>query len=399
MTDDKNISILNKANSDVLNYFTNRHKECADSIEHHKTALFELNIKLDELNKTKSIYSLSTSSKKDLFKPIPKDKDADEKESRIENEIKSLLEEQRILSTKIMEETSNLKFISRKIKLLKAAELSIKELKEDIDDRDMDISSLEKENINLKNALSESRVSASTTSSSATYEEEKKKELEAFRKEVSEHGKKILMIDAFDKSYMSTMLDKKVKDKLSGAKSKLEAIRFLISSDPKRAKQSINEIISEIDLVNDDISFLLGRILYNIDTKKPLSDMLDSFVAEKSAAHPNCIIETDYSKMDSSAKTSYITGTSLIHLMNIFVENVYKHSNANRIIIKLSNEDGIMSAYIKDNGIGIADDYMEKSPWYSSIHKAVETIYLLNGNLSIEGSHENGTTVKFSFPM
>jgi two-component system sensor histidine kinase DegS len=42
---------------------------------------------------------------------------------------------------------------------------------------------------------------------------------------------------------------------------------------------------------------------------------------------------------------------------------------------------------------------MEKSPWYSSIHKANEIIYLLDGKLDIKGSHENGTLVTFSYPI
>lgn len=400
MNEDKNISILTKTNSEMLTFFTNRHKECTDNLEHYKTSLFELNIKLDELNKTKSIYSLNTSSKRDLFTPMPKDKTESGKESKIDEEIVALLNEQRLLSAKISEETSNLKFISRKMKLLKAAELSIKDLSLELEDTKSDLTSLEKETQSLRSELASAKQKNSTSDTITSSEsEDSSKKLSEMRDEITKHGKNILKIDAFDKSYMSSMLDRKVKTKLNQSKSKLETVKFLISSDPKRAKQTINELLQDMDGINDDITYLLSKVLYNIDTKKPLLDMLEDFISAKKNAHSDCIIETDYKGLDTSSKTSYIAATSLIHLLDIFTENIFKHSHANRIIIKLSNDNNTLSAYIKDNGTGIPDDYMEKSPWYSSIHKANEIIYLLDGKLDIKGSHENGTLVTFSYPI
>ena len=403
MSEDKNIAILIKANSDILSFFTSRYRECVDSLEKNKTALFELNIKLEELNKTKNVYSLTTNSKKDLFTPMPKDKNEGEKESQIEAEIKRLLAMQRDLNTKVMEDSTTLKFYSRKIKLLKAAELSISEISDELEDTRNNLTDLEMETKEMREKLSgmkrESAPAVDNSEELSRQRKESEEKLESFRADLTEHGRNILMIDAFDKSYMSTMLDRKVSLKLKDTKTKLETARFLISSDPKRAKQTINEIITDIDNINDDISFLLKKILYNIDTRKPLMDMLESFIEAKTNAHPECTIETDYSGLDSEKKTSYIAATSLLHLLDIAIENVYKHSGANRIIIKLSNRDNKMYAYIKDNGTGIKDDYMDKSPWYSSLHKAVETLYLLNGDMDISGNHENGTLVEFSFPL
>ena len=54
---------------------------------------------------------------------------------------------------------------------------------------------------------------------------------------------------------------------------------------------------------------------------------------------------------------------------------------------------------INDNGIGINDNYLSTSPWYSSLHKAQEIIYLLGGTLNINGDITTGTSVRFEFPL
>ena len=54
---------------------------------------------------------------------------------------------------------------------------------------------------------------------------------------------------------------------------------------------------------------------------------------------------------------------------------------------------------LTDDGVGIKDTYMEDSPWYSSLHKAKEILYMLCGKLDISGDVMSGTTVKFSFPI
>lgn len=54
---------------------------------------------------------------------------------------------------------------------------------------------------------------------------------------------------------------------------------------------------------------------------------------------------------------------------------------------------------IDDNGVGIKENYLNESPWYSGIHKAQEILYLLGGKLDISEGEEAGTHVAFSFSV
>ena len=79
------------------------------------------------------------------------------------------------------------------------------------------------------------------------------------------------------------------------------------------------------------------------------------------------------------------------------LDNVFEHSEANRINLVISCRNDNIDVTLTDNGKGIPDDYLEESPWYSDLHKAHELIYLLCGELQIKGSSD-GTTVHFCFP-
>ena len=79
--------------------------------------------------------------------------------------------------------------------------------------------------------------------------------------------------------------------------------------------------------------------------------------------------------------------------------NIAKNSDATQINIYIEIDKDNINATLKDNGNGISNDYLNKYPWYSSLHKAYEIIYLLNGKLDIHGEEKIGTTVTFSYSI
>ena len=81
------------------------------------------------------------------------------------------------------------------------------------------------------------------------------------------------------------------------------------------------------------------------------------------------------------------------------MDNIFKHANANQIDLDVCISSSNIDVCISDNGIGISSDYMSKSPWYSSIHKAKEIVYLLEGSIDISGDLIDGTKIKFNIPI
>ena len=64
------LSPILKATTEMLKHFGCEHEDALSRLRDIKTELFELNIRLDELNRTRNLYSLNTSRKKNVFSPI-----------------------------------------------------------------------------------------------------------------------------------------------------------------------------------------------------------------------------------------------------------------------------------------------------------------------------------------
>ena len=102
---------------------------------------------------------------------------------------------------------------------------------------------------------------------------------------------------------------------------------------------------------------------------------------------------------DASIEIPEIITISLIRILCECLDNVYKHANANRIDINIQILSDQISVHINDNGIGIDKNYSHTSPWNSGLHRIQELIYLLNGQLKIDGDIISGTDIRFSIPI
>ena len=94
-----------------------------------------------------------------------------------------------------------------------------------------------------------------------------------------------------------------------------------------------------------------------------------------------------------------IVATYLLSITKDIMDNIVVHSNANKVSIKIYLSSKLIDVYINDNGVGIDNNYDTNSPWYSSLHRIKEIIYLLNGTLKIDGDSKTGTNVRFTIPL
>ena len=117
-----------ESNEENLTYFNKLFIEHESKLREYKESLAKINFRLDELNRTKNIYSLNIDSRKSVFSPIREKHDENNKESRILEEIESLTAEQDEYEELIDDETSYLKTIARKIKKLVLAKTVIQEI-------------------------------------------------------------------------------------------------------------------------------------------------------------------------------------------------------------------------------------------------------------------------------
>lgn len=96
-----NLKIIKKANREMLDYFNDNFINELENIQNLKTQIFEVDVKIDELEKTKDIYAFKTSSKKSAFTPVVTDDSGNIKGKIIDNQIKDLEEVRSSLDIKI----------------------------------------------------------------------------------------------------------------------------------------------------------------------------------------------------------------------------------------------------------------------------------------------------------
>lgn len=364
------LDIINSANMEMLDYFNALFLENLEEIQNIKTQSFEIDIKIDELEKTKDVYAFKSNSRKNVFSPSTNDDSDNVRGQIIDQQIHDLREVQDGLGIKLRSLEVKMTSLKKRLNTLNQAQDVIKKLSP---------SSLKQNNFDDM----ESFDFVETDSSHI----------------ITSHGHNILMQDAFDKAYLATLLDRNIKNNLLGLTNKLELLTYLLGTDISRAKLTLKEVIhssKDITLSIDDIEARLNK---NIDSGKALWSQIDDFIMNKRENNPEYLIETSTECSDYEISIHPVFVINTLVLLEIFFDNIFKHSNANKIDFKLGITPNTIECEISDNGTGISDNYLKISPWYSGLHKAHEIIFLLGGTLAINGDITRGTNVRFGFPI
>ena len=370
MSNVKDIKSIMEANEEMLTYFNAIYSDHLSELQSSKSRLFEINVKLDELVKTKSIYSLNSDYRKNLFSPINVEANENEKEAEIRLEIKNLTEERNNLEDKIDQENQNIKAIETRLSKLVKAKKSIASIKSYLG-----ISDISEE---PKSAEPEETMTSDSNQVSR-----------------KKHGKNILMMSTFDKTYISTVLDKRIRSEISSNNHKLEVVREIIRTDPNRAKVTVDEVIinsKNMLLIIDDC---LKKNNYYFDDKKNIRNVIEDYILDVSEKHPEVVVEYEFNELN--IQPSYIRTLSIYRIIDMLFDNIYKHSNANHVQVVVSESGGKIDISIHDNGSGLPDNYDDKSSWYSGIKRVKELIYLLDGKIML--TNNKGTNIKITMDI
>lgn len=366
----ENLKTVWDSNQEILDYFNELYVEKLEQIQALKTEQFELKIKIDELMKTLEVYSFKNSAGHNVFSPFSTTTTTqEEKAAQIEQELKEL-------NASDAELTAN-----------------IHSLQADADE--------------LKGRIT--RIHTATKKLDAFLDEmaeEFTKEAVALEKEpveedlpVINHGFNILRLKKYDQDKLVQSLHTDILDQLDRTRHTLDSLLWLIKSDVNRAKVTLDELIDSTASMEDSLKAILLGLTGDIDATVPIETLLEDTIFRYKDAYPECVIESDIDCPDASIEIPEIITISLIRILCECLDNVYKHANANRVGINIQIYSDQISVHINDNGIGIDENYSHTSPWNSGLHRIQEIIYLLNGQLKIEGDIISGTDIRFSIPI
>ena len=257
------------------------------------------------------------------------------------------------------------------------------------------INSLSTSNRHLDELLSEATEEVSTISEDTT---DSDTHPESDEPPVN-HGLNILRLQQYERKQLADKIQSDITDVLDSNFHKLEVLSWLIRSDINRAKVTLEELTTSTSKLADHVDEIANSLTNEVDSEEPVWTLLEKLIQNYKDEHPECDISSDIDCTDYAINIPDIVSTQLIIIIQELMNNIFTHSNANKIVIKIYLSSRLVDVYINDNGVGIDSNYSDESPWYSGLHKIKEIIYLLNGTFKIDGDIVSGTNVRFSFPL
>lgn len=376
MANDKTnpINIIEEANSKTLDYFNKTYVNNLELVQSLKTELFELEVQIETLEKTRELYTYHIDSRRNVFSPISgESSNTITKGKQIALQIKDLEDAKESLQKRIADLEQDILFYKEQVEMLSKASHCIHTVlvgsnhntKEDSEDDHNAIEFIESEDTETK-----------TT-----------------------HNYNILRLEDYEHSQYAASLDHNIKQELISNLNKLDVLKWLLHSDINRAKVTLDELHTSQESILSSLDEILEHLDYNIDTKQPIWDQVNKLINSYQDQHPECIIDFSCDCTEHELNLPPVIAIRLIRMLKEIFDNIFKHSNANKITAKIFISSRLIDVYVNDNGVGIPEDYLEHSKWSSGLHRLHETIYQLDGKLQIQGDLISGTNVRFSFPI
>lgn len=368
------LNIIEEANSKTLDYFNKTYVSNLELVQNLKTELFELEVQIETLEKTRDLYTYHIDNRRNVFSPLAGENDrTNTKGHQLELQIKDLTDARNRLENRITDLEEEVAFFKEQVAMLSKANKCI-------------------HTVLVGSSHNESDSSADLDDGIEFIETENNEEKVT-------HPYTMLMLEDFEHYRCASTLDQNIKQELISNLNKLDVLKWLLHSDIGRAKVTLNELHSSQQSILDSLDGVLEHLNYNIDTKQPIWDQVDKLISGYQQLHPECMIDSTCDCTEHDLNLPPVITIRLINMLREVFDNIFKHSNANKVTAKIFISSRLIDVYVNDNGVGIPEDYLERSNWSSGLHKLHELIYQLDGKLQIQGDLISGTNVRFSFPI
>ena len=369
----ESLKLVRKTNQDLLNFFNDSYISKLEQVQSLKTEDFELKAKIDQLIKTLDVYSFKTSTGHNVFSPFSVDTTSQqEKATQIELQLKELQDMQQTLHLQIKEDEEETALLKKRITDLSTSNRHIDDLLTEVTE---EVSTINNEDTTETGGPDTDSLTA------------------------ADHGKNILRLYQYEKKQLADRIQSDITDVLDSNSHKLDVLSWLIRSNINRAKVTLEELTSSTAKLADHVDELANSLSGESDSEEPVWNHLEKLFQGYKDEHPECGISYNINCADYAMNIPGIVATYLLSITKDIMDNIFVHSNANKVSIKIYLSSKLIDVYINDNGVGIDNNYDTNSPWYSSLHRIKEIIYLLNGTLKIDGDSKTGTNVRFTIPL
>ena len=369
------LSIIEEANTKTLDYFNKTYLSNLELVQKLKTELFELEVQIETLQKTRDLYTYQGEDRRNVFSPLTDIRSSSvSRGAQLGEQVKALEDAKESLENRIAQLEADISFYKEQVDMLSKASKCIHTVL---------IGKKESKNI-LADESGDTGIEFIET---------------ADTEDKSTHNYNMLRLEDYERYRCANSLNKNVKEELISNLNKLDVLKWLLHSDIGRAMVTLTELHNSSENVINSLDKVLYRLNYNVDTKQPIWDQVDKLIDAYKKIHPECMIDYSCDCTEHELNIPPVITVRLIAMLREIFNNIFKHSNANRVTAKIFISSRLIDVYVNDNGVGIPEDYLDRAAWHSGLHKLHETIYQLDGKLQIEGDLISGTNVRFSFPI
>ena len=156
--------------------------------------------------------------------------------------------------------------------------------------------------------------------------------------------------------------------------------------------EEVAEDLGEVESIARESSLAMRDIVWLLERRQDsIGDLVQRMreTAGRLLREINYTLECDSNK--TAAKLSLDAKRHLFLFYKEAIHNVLKHSQADRVAIRLWDEDDKLALEILDNGIGLPLNE-ERAPM--TVNKLEDRARVLDGNLNITSSKESGTIIR-----
>lgn len=177
---------------------------------------------------------------------------------------------------------------------------------------------------------------------------------------------------------------------------KIELSSMYIDKDPNRAKLELALVNQKLKVIIDDIRdtiFDLRPMAFDdLEMKEALANLLNILNESKK-------YDIDVEIENPLCKDEIIL-LGIYRIIQEIINNIEKHSGANKIIVHCKNIESFYEINISDNGIGFSVDEMENiKDNHFGLFVMRDRVCLLGGIISISSTEGTGTNIYVKIPL
>lgn len=368
----ESLRIIRSTSRDLLKYFNDSYIAKLEQVQSLKTEEFELNAKIEELQKTLDVYSFKTSVGHNVFSPFTANTTSQQdKAEQIELQLAELLDIQASLKKQISDRESEIDLLKTRISELSTSSRLLDELLDEVTE---EVSTIDEPD----------------TGNTDNHED---------TDTAVDHGIHILQLLQYDKKQLAEKIQSDITEVLDANSHKLDILSWLMRSDLNRAKVTLEELTTSTSKLADYVDDLAMNLADEADSDEPVWTLLENLFQNYREEHTELNISYNIDCTDYAINIPGIVVTNLVYIIKELMTNIFTHSNANKVVVKIYISSRLIDVFINDNGVGIDSSRTDAVPWNSGLHKIKEIIYLLSGTFKIDGDIDSGTNVRFSFPL